>query len=115
MHANAFPCHAKAPQARGLPLRKVAFCRRNARSRGEWFLPGAGGLEAFDDMLLLTDHVVASEHTWLAEYRRATGMHPTTGWMAYRLLRGQFPAARITLVDFRPDGDVGTYKWPKHD
>ena len=19
------------------------------------------------------------------------------------------------LVDFRPDGDVGTYKWPKHD
>ena len=37
------------PQAQGLPLRKIAFCRRNARSRGEWFLPKAGGLEGFDD------------------------------------------------------------------
>ena len=103
------------PQAQGLPLRKVAFCRRNARSKGEWFLPKAGGLEGFDDMLLLTDRVVEAEHSWMKDYRHATGYHPTTGWIAYRLLREQFPAARITLVDFRPDGDVGTYKWPKHD
>ena len=103
------------PQAQGLPLRKIAFCRRNARSKGEWFLPKAGGLEGFDDMLLLTDRVVEAEHAWMKDYRHATGYHPTTGWIAYRLLREQFPAARITLVDFRPDGDIGTYKWPKHD
>ena len=98
-----------------MPLRKIAFCRRNARSRGERFLPKAGGLEGFDDMLLLTDRVVEAEHSWMKDYRHATGYHPTTGWIAYRLLRKQFPAARITLVDFRPDGDIGTYKWPKHD
>ena len=51
----------------------------------------------------------------MKDYRHATGYHPTTAWIAYRLLREQFPAARIALVDFRPDGDVGTYKWPKHD
>ncbi|MDO5450492.1 MAG: hypothetical protein Q4F30_06355 [Akkermansia sp.] len=102
------------PQAQGLPLRKIALCRRNARSQGEWFLPKAGGLEGFDDMLLLTDRVVEAEHAWMKDYRHATGYHPTTGWIAYRLLREQFPAARITLVDFLPDGDIGTYKWPRH-
>ncbi len=64
--------------------------------------------------MLLSDRAVASEHTWMAEYRRATGMKLTTRWIAYRLLRAQFPAARITLVDFCPDGDVGTFKWPRH-
>ena len=82
------------PQAQGLPVRKIAFCRRNARSRGEWFLPKAGGLEGFDDMLLLTDRVVEAEQAWMKDYRHATGYHPTTGWIAYRLLREQFPAAR---------------------
>ena len=61
------------------------------------------------------NRVVEAGHAWMKDDRHATGYHPTTGWIAYRLLREQFPAARITLVDFRPDGDVGTYKWPKHD
>ena len=59
--------------------------------------------------------MVEAVHAWMKDYRHATGYHPSTGWIAYRLLREQFPAARITLVDFCPDGDIGTYKWPKHD
>ena len=101
------------PQAQLIPGRKVLFCRKNARSRDEWFLP-PGGVDGFDDFLLLSDKAVAAEHAWMDEYRKATGRHPTTGWIAYRLLREQYPQAQVTLVDFAPEQDLGTYKWPYH-
>lgn len=101
------------PQAQVIPGRKVLFCRKNARSRDEWFLPPVG-VDGFDDFLLLSDKAVAAEHAWMDEYRHATGYHPTTGWIAYRLLREQYPQAQVTLVDFAPEQDLGTYKWPHH-
>lgn len=66
-------------------------------------------------MLLLTDREVEAEHAWMKDYHHAPGYHPTTGWIAYRLLREQFPTVQVTLVDFCSDGDIGTYKWPKHN
>ena len=35
---------------------------------------------------------------------------PTTGWIAYHLLRDDFPNAEVVLVNFKPDGNNGSYK-----
>ena len=35
--------------------------------------------------------------------------------IAYQLLREQYPDSEVVLVNFKPDGDNGSYKWQKHD
>ena len=35
--------------------------------------------------------------------------------ISYQLLREQYPDAEVALVNFKPDGDNGSYKWHKHD
>ena len=50
------------------------------------------------------------------EYKSATNnASPTTGWIAYHLLHDDFPNAEVVLVNFKPDGNNGSYKWYKHD
>ena len=67
-------------------------------------------------MLLLSDKALAKERRWFAEYKFATkNASPTTGWIAYQLLREHYPDAEVVLVNFVPDGNNGSYKWQKHD
>lgn len=66
-------------------------------------------------MLLLSDKALAKERRWFSEYKHATkNASPTTGWIAYQLLREQYPDSEVVLVNFLPDGDNGSYKWHKH-
>ena len=101
-----------------LPNRKLLIVRRNARDKN-WFIPYGRDKELFslfDDVLLLNDKALTKERRWFSEYKHATkNASPTTGWIAYQLLREQYPDSEIVLVNFKPDGDNGSYKWQKHD
>ncbi len=101
-----------------LPNRRMLIVRRNARDKN-WFIPYGKEKEIFslyEDVLLLSDKALEKERAWFPEYKRATNnASPTTGWIAYHLLRDDFPDAEVLLVNFRPDGDNGSYKWYKHD
>lgn len=101
-----------------LPNRKLLIVRRNARDKN-WFIPYGKEKEIFslfEDVLLLSDKALAEERKWFNEYKSATNnASPTTGWIAYRLLREDFPEAEVALVNFKPDGNNGSYKWHKHD
>lgn len=100
-------------------MRKLLICRRNAaQSNNEWFTPQgqADRLgQLYEDFLLPTDAELEAERPWFVDYKAATEKLPTTGWVAWRLLQDDFPDAEVILVDFNPAGDIGTYKWPKHD
>ena len=62
------------------------------------------------------DKALEKERAWFPEYKKATNnASPTTGWIAYHLLRDDYPDAEVQLVNFMPDGDNGSYKWHKHD
>ena len=65
--------------------------------------------------LLPTDAETERAFGWFADYKRETGLVPSTGWVAWKLLREFYPQAQVVLVDFDPAGDIGTYKWPGHD
>ena len=84
-----------------------------------WFIPYGPDKELFslfEDVLLLSDKALAKERSWFDEYKAVTNnASPTTGWIAYHLLRDDFPDAEVVLVNFKPDGDNGSYKWQKHD
>ena len=98
--------------------RRVLLCRQNVRRPGEWFLPHGQELRVADyweDALLPTDAETERAFGWFADYKRETGRTPSTGWVAWKLLREFYPQAQVTLVDFDPAGDIGTYKWPGHD
>ena len=101
-----------------LPNRKLLIVRRNARDKN-WFIPYGKEKEIFslfEDVLLLSDKALAKERSWFDEYKSATNnASPTTGWIAYHLLRDDFPDAEVVLVNFKPDGNNGSYKWHKHD
>lgn len=101
-----------------LPNRKLLIVRRNARDKN-WFIPYGKEKEIFslfEDVLLLSDKALAKERKWFNEYKSATNnASPTTGWIAYRLLRDDYPEAEVALVNFKPDGNNGSYKWHKHD
>lgn len=103
---------------RHLPNRRVLIVRRNAREKN-WFTPYGRERELFslfEDVLLLSDKALAKERRWFTEYKLATNnASPTTGWIAYQLLRDEYPDADVVLVNFMPDGDNGSYKWHKHD
>lgn len=102
-----------ASQAFTLKCARLLLCRKDNRSKDVWFLP-PGGVSGYDDVLLLSDSALRAERPWMKDYVAETKKLPTTGWIAYRLLRDHFPSAHITLVDFNPGGDIGTYKWPRH-
>ena len=101
-----------------LPNRKLLIVRRNARDKN-WFIPYGKKKEIFslfEDVLLLSDKALAKERSWFDAYKAATNnASPTTGWIAYHLLRDDFPDAEVLLVNFMPDGNNGSYKWHKHD
>ena len=103
---------------RDLPNRRILIVRRNSREKN-WFIPYGKEKEIFrlfEDVLLLSDKALTKERKWFTEYKNATNnASPTTGWIAYHLLRDEYPEAEITLVNFKPDGDNGSYKWYKHD
>lgn len=108
----------KAVDLDALPkVRKVLLGRMNAKAPGSWFIP-RGQEEAlaehFEDFLLPTDAELSRERAWFRRYREETGAIPTTGWVAWQLLREDFPGAEVNLVDFDPAGDVGSFKWPLH-
>lgn len=101
--------------------RRILLCRRNAaalpNSSSAWFLPAGQELalsSAWEDFLLPQDSDLAAERPWFKAYR-ASGFIPSTGWIAYHLLRQDFPQAEIVLVDFEPGGENGCYKWPRHN
>ena len=100
------------------PNRKILIMRRNAREKN-WFIPYGKEREIFslfEDVLLLSDKALAKERKWFNEYKSATNnASPTTGWIAYHLLRDDFPDAEVVLVNFMPDGNNGSYKGHKHD
>ena len=101
-----------------LPNRRMLIVRRNARDKN-WFIPYGHEKDVFglfEDVLLLSDKALTKERKWFTQYKYATNnASPTTGWIAYHLLRDEYPEAEITLVNFKPDGDNGSYKWYKHD
>ena len=101
-----------------LPNRKLLIVRRNAQDKN-WFIPYGKEKEIFslfEDVLLLSDKALAKERKWFNEYKTATNnASPTTGWIAYHLLRDDFPDAEVVPVNFKPDGNNGSYKWYKHD
>lgn len=100
------------------PYRKMLICRRNAGKREEWFIPEGQAYtmsKLYEDYLIPTDEELSAERAWFRDYKAQTGKQPTTGWIAWKLLQDDFPTVPVVLVDFDPDGDVGTYKWPKHD
>ena len=103
---------------RDLPNRRILIVRRNARDKN-WFTPYGKDKELFslfEDVLLLSDKALAKERKWFAEYKSATkNASPTTGWIAYQLIREHYPDAEVVLVNFVPDGNNGSYKWQKHD
>ena len=101
-----------------LPNRRILIVRRNARDKN-WFIPYGKDKVVFslyEDVLLLSDKALAKECSWYTEYKQATNnASPTTGWIAYKLLRDDYPGAEVVLVNFMPDGDNGSYKWHRHD
>ena len=46
---------------------------------------------------------------------RVAACTTSESWIAYQLLREQYPDSKVVLVNFKPDGDNGSYKWQKHD
>lgn len=97
-------------------VRKILIGRKNAKA-DNWFLPDGQQnklSQLYEDFLLPLDPELSSERPWYNEYRRATGLYPSTGWLTWQLLCEDFPDAEISLVDFCPAGDIGTYKWPQH-
>lgn len=104
-----------APELAG--VRKVLISRHNVNKHGSWFMPD--GLEdclddVFEDYLMLSDKELAAERAWFSDYRKATGLFPTTGWIAWLLIREDYPTAEVHLVDFDPQGNIGTFKWKHH-
>lgn len=102
---------------RHLSNRRILIVRRNARDKN-WFIPYGKDKELFslfEDVLLLSDKALAKERPWFNAYKRATNSaSPTTGWIAYHLLRDEYPESEIVLVNFMPEGENGSYKWYKH-
>ena len=97
--------------------RKLFIGRKNADKSNDWFIPEGQQnrlSQLYEDFLLPLDAEFADERPWYNEYRKATGRIPSTGWLAWKLLREDFPDAEVILVDFNPAGDIGTYKWPQH-
>ena len=70
----------------------------------------------FEDVLFLRDKALSKERKWFAGYKTATNnASPTTDRIAYHLLREDYPDAEVVPVNFKPDGNNGSYKWHKHD
>lgn len=97
--------------------RKILISRKNADKANDWFLPDGHEnklSQLYEDFVLPLDSEFANERPWYNEYRKSTGKIPSTGWLAWRLIRQDYPEAEVILVDFNPAGDIGTYKWPQH-
>lgn len=97
--------------------RKMLFARHNANRPGTWFLPEGSEdtlSDEYEDFLLPQDSELAKERLWFREYREQTGLLPSSGWVAWKMLQEDFPEAEVILVDFDPAGDIGTFKWSRH-
>lgn len=97
--------------------RKVFIGRKNADKANTWFLPEGQQDKLpflYEDFMLPLDSEFSNERAFYADYKRATGKIPSTGWLVWQLLREDYPDAEVILVDFDPAGDIGTYKWSQH-
>lgn len=98
--------------------RRLLISRRHNGDKASWFLPPGQEYELtrlYDDFLLLSDDALEAERPWYAEYlRESGGKVPTTGWVAYRLLKDCYPGSDVVLCGFNPGGENGSYKWPRH-
>lgn len=86
---------------------------KGADPRGlHWYIPA--DFDGFRRVLFVDDAQHARSFKWYAEWKRAGGKSPTTGFLVANMCRELWPEVPLVLAGFDPAHGHGTSRWNGH-